>query len=259
MLVRPWKKISTGSSPSPPLARKEAADIRRIVAQVCTAKCLEACPSVSAVYLSGSLARGDWVAGFSDVDLVVLGERVHVGDVQRLKKLLEETLGGVSVSIVPRDLAGADRIETYLLACDSSLLVGEDLLGHPARPGEAEIREHGRMLLKQQIEDWIRFRDSRKDSERSEDASSTVYMVLKLGQAALLSRGRICFGSKEILNEFRQHFAGDLVSYVKEAYELRSHWPDVRTDRKRLQAFSKGAVRFAYLLKKELEHKEVLP
>jgi hypothetical protein len=73
---------------------------------------------------------------------------------------------------------------------------------------------------------------------------------LKLAQTALLAKGIVCLGDKEILSEFSEQFEGQqLVSYVREAYELKTSWKMVRTDIERLVSFASKAIGFAYLLR----------
>jgi len=225
------------------------------VEETCTEDLLGAFPSIQGIYLSGSLARGDWAPGYSDIDLIAVGENVEGDEVCELRELVQKVVGDVEVSVSAKNVVdlGKGKVEAFILALDSVLLAGEDLLGKPETPDQSCIKEYGKRVLKRQVEDWIRHTEEKRTPGVGEDASGSVYMVLKLAQSALLSKGLVCLGAGEILARFAEEFGREeLFSYVREACELRSRWETARADKERIEGFSNRAVRFAHLLSRRL-------
>jgi predicted nucleotidyltransferase len=229
----------------------DANRVRDLVETVIADGFLDDYPSISSLYLSGSLVRGDYVSGFSDLDLIVVGERIVDTEVKTLKKQLSKTLQGIEVSISTYSVLGIERerVESYLLSMDSVLVAGADILAATQTPSKEEIIAYGTRMLDRQIDDWIKYSEERTPS-LVDEAPGNIYMVLKLAQTALLAKGIVCLGAREILSEFSEQFEGQqLVSYVREAYELKTSWKMARTDIERLESFAGKATGFAYLLR----------
>ncbi len=229
----------------------EAKKVRHLIESVIADGFLDEYPSLNSLYLSGSLVRGDYVSGFSDVDLIVVGEKIVDTEVRELKKQVNKTLQGIEVSISTYIVSGLERekVESYLLSLDSLLLAGADILTTTKTPSREEIIAYGTRMLDRQIDDWIKYSEERTPNLVNE-APGNIYMVLKLAQTALLAGGIVCLGTKEILSEFSEQFEGQqLVSYVREAYELKTSWKVVQADVERLESFASRAIKFAYLLR----------
>lgn len=229
----------------------EAKKIRHLIETMIAGGFLDDYPSISSLYLSGSLVRGDYVSGFSDLDLIAVGEKIVDTEVKKLKKQVSKTLQGIEVSISTYTVGGIERekLESYLLSLDSVLVAGADILATTQTPSREEIIAYGTRMLDKQIDDWIKYSEERTPS-LADEAPGNIYMVLKLAQTALLAKGIVCLGAKKILSEFSEQFEGQqAVSYVREAYELKTSWKMVRTDTERLESFASKATGFAHLLR----------
>jgi predicted nucleotidyltransferase len=214
---------------------------------------LVAYPSISSLYLSGSLARGDFVEGFSDIDLVAIGKKIDDREIRKLRTWVNKELEEyeLEVSIKPYNISDIekDKVEAYLISQDSQLLVGEDILSRISKPDREDIVSYGTRVLDRQIDDWIRHSDE-EIPYSIDEVSGSIYMVLRLAQSYLLTMGVICYGSKQIYSEFSsQVMDEELVSFVREALELKTSWNLVQADRERLESFYRKAIRFAYHLR----------
>ncbi len=231
-------------------------EVRAAVEKICTQASLARLPSIQAIYLSGSLARGDWVPEHSDVDLVVVGDEILQQDADKLAKSLRGMCGDIEVSVSThsiRDL-NHNRVKAFILASDSTLLCGKDLLQNLERPTAEAIRSYGLRMLKRHADDWIRAHKEGRTGDWREEGSGEVYMVLKLAQDALLSRGTMSLEWEEVADRFACEFKdrNDLVLTVSDALDLRSRWGSVRSDKQKHQQFSRRAIRYARLLAQEL-------
>ena len=137
-------------------------------------------------------------------------------------------------------------MESYLLSLDSQLLAGIDILANAKKPSKEEIQAYGKRMLDTQIGDWTAHLE--KMESTVEEVPGNIYMVLKLAQSALLARGIIRLGAREVCAEFSRQFEEEIAAIVSEACELKIEWNAVKADTGRLEAFAQRMMRFPGLL-----------
>ena len=192
---------------------------------------------LAAAYLRGSAARGDNIRGVSDVDFyIVLHNNSSIDPSskqilsQSLRSLIQEAnrrwaSEKPSFRVVPMSYFEQNKVGSYLTSLDSRILLGSDVLAGVARPTTSELSQFGLEEFKRFSDFWRQLEGNEADFRSLSDiAACKQYVVLKLAQTALFSRGVAALRKQEISNAFGKEFAGlNLGDVVEKAQELREN------------------------------------
>lgn len=225
-----------------------------------------------AAYLRGSAARGDNIHGISDVDFYVIVRDSAFLDAsskqimsQSLDTLVQEAnvrwaVEKPSFRIVPLSYLKANKVGRYLTSLEAEILLGSDILTRAARPSSTELSQFGREEFKRLSDFWTQ-RESNVTSfeSLSEMAAYKQYVVLKLAQTALFSRGIVALRKQEVPEVFRKEFPTlDSADVVEKAQRLRETGLGRSLDSE-LRRFIDEADKFHGILRVNFTSKKVFP
>jgi hypothetical protein len=185
---------------------------------------------VLALYLRGSAARGEWVPGLSDVDfyMVVKNEVFYDNAARtalrrRVESILEAHKPSWAVSsckVVPESSIKNNPVGALLTGMDARLILGQDLLREAQKPTIEDLRSFGVNYALSLCNHW-----KLAPKTSLELAAWAQHMVLKLAQAALLTRGVVKLRKIEVVDDFLKYYGKyPLASVVEWAWETRSLW-----------------------------------
>ena len=222
---------------------------------------------VVALYLRGSAARGDSVPGLSDIDFFVVVRDGVLGNVlsresfySSLNPIVEDVSRrwpreAPSFRVVPLSHLSTNPVGSFLTGIDAQLLLGSDVLGRIPLPSPSNLSRFGSAEFDRFSSYWARRADEgRILGNLSEEAAYQQYVVLKLAQTALLSKGILKVRKQEVADAFTKEFPDfDLAYIVDQAQRLRLSWATPR--REEMRSFTREATLFPQALRKHLSVK----
>jgi predicted nucleotidyltransferase len=109
-------------------------------------------PNVRAVYVTGSVVTGNFVLGYSDVDLVILTDDTDISDLLAELRQLNSKLWLLSVHLLkPADFPPPDLFFTVRLLAESRLIYGQDVLSTLAQPSAQKLAPQILLFLSQRL------------------------------------------------------------------------------------------------------------
>lgn len=222
---------------------------------------------VVALYLRGSASRGDSVPGLSDIDFFIVVRDGVLGNVfsrelfhSRLNPIVEDTRRrwpreASSFRVVPLSHLFTNPVGSFLTGIDARLLLGSNVLGRIPLPSPSDLSRFGCAEFDRFSSYWARRADEgRILGELSEEAAYQQYVVLKLAQTALLSKGILKVRKQEVADAFAKEFPDfDLTHIVDQAQRLRLTWPTPRKEE--MGSFVHEATLFPHTLREHLSAK----
>ncbi len=191
---------------------------------------------IETVYLSGSVARGDFVPGRSDIDLyIVLDERdenIENSFRQQMNEVVDEYLqelkkydpDGVSTAFT--SLEEIENEETFLGAGaeyqnfieSAELLYGEDLKDEIPEPTKDEVNKS--------IEHYFDMMEVKYEQMRPQHTRKLFSSIFRTLSMLLTERGIHVSSKEKIVEKFEQAFEGrkELKEDLEEAYRLWELW-----------------------------------
>ena len=217
---------------------------------------------LAAAYLRGSAARGDNIPGISDVDFYlivhdsailnasarkILYERLHPMTQEANRRWVAEK---PSFRVVPFSHLRLNNVGSYLTSLEAKILLGSDVLAQVTKPSTTELSQFGHEELRRFLDFWARQDDDATTFDSlSEMAARKQYLVLKLAQTALFSRGIISLRKQEVCVVFRKEFYTlDSADVVEEANHLRENGLQ-SSHESELRSFINEADRFRLVLR----------
>ena len=204
---------------------------------------------VSALYLRGSAARGEWIPGLSDVDFYLVikddlpGKQAvigsEVGQVLQLGSLEPQ----ISCKVVTESDVRQNRIGSYLTGLDARLLLGDAVLEGLQAPTLSELRTYGQHYSEYIGRYWKAIRDYRDTF--AEEVRRLDYLVLKSAQSMLMAHGVVALEKAEVAELFLKEFRDLPLAYVVgKAGEFRFSWPEPIEHLRELSVFREEAASF---------------
>jgi hypothetical protein len=208
---------------------------------------------VVALYLRGSLARGDWVPELSDIDFYFvikdhIFEDKHLQShfMKNLQTIIEEIRGfipaiEVSCRCESESKILSSKVGSFITSQDSQFLYGHNILQKIPTPTLKEIKEYGKRMVIDLCNHWIKTEEQREKPQKLEDAvNGAQYMILKLAQNGLFVKGILKFKKEEIVNTFLSEYPEfQLKNLVEEAYRIRQKWTVLKENKTLLKRFIK--------------------
>ena len=224
-----------------------------------------------ALYLGGSYLRGDFIPGWSDIDITTI-VKDEVWENESLKreffrkcdiicKEVEDAYGikvglGFPMGTTSESVARNKVNLASFLSRTEKLIFGRDIFKE-ARPIEPEkIPEWGRaatIWICDHLLDNFQHKETIGEENLLSLAKETVIYIMKIAQNSLFTKGIVKFKKKEIVDAFEREYSYlEFKEVVREAYELQLAWQEAKEDSKRLMNFIGDTKKFIQVLKRIL-------
>ncbi|MCI2425114.1 nucleotidyltransferase domain-containing protein [Candidatus Acetothermia bacterium] len=199
---------------------------------------------IIAIYLGGSVARGDFSPGRSDIDIYVVtsGKKEEIGEelkeaarkiaTERLKDLLEvhrEPIG-ISLTTVSESQAGnsflAAGFEYENFINTGKLLYGRDIKSLIPKPTREEERALAERALKE-VCAFVTERELSVDEQNRERLSYGIFSsIFRTACIALCGKGRYVSGKRKAVMAFHEVYMHEspLCQIISQTLELWEEW-----------------------------------
>jgi len=226
-----------------------------------------------ALYLSGSYLRGDFIHGWSDIDITaVVKDEVLTNEsskrqfFQKCKAICEEVekaypgvkidlgnpLGTTSESVVRQK----SNLSLFLLRQQQKMLFGRDILKEAPILGVERIPEWGKAATLWLCDHFLEILQAEQISEDKnlvKSARWAITDVMKIAQNSLFIKGIVKLRKEDVAESFENEFASfEFKDVVRQALQLQSTWEEAERNSKKLIDFIGNAKKFTQALKKTL-------
>lgn len=115
-------------------------------------------PYVRAVYITGSVVTGNFILGYSDIDLVIITDDTDTGELLAQLRQLNSKLWILSVHVLkPMDFPPPDLFFRVRLLAESRLIYGQDVLSALTQPSPQKLAPQLLLFLSQRLVDLRAF------------------------------------------------------------------------------------------------------
>jgi len=225
-----------------------------------------------ALYLGGSYLRGDFIPGWSDIDITTIVKdevweneslkREFFKKCDTIRKEVENTygihvdiglpLGTTSESVVHNKV----NLALFLARIEQKLLFGQDVFKKAPNVDPERIPEWGKAATLQICDillESLEREGTLKGKELVNLAKDAIVYLMKIAQNSLLMKGIVKLQKKEIVDAFGREYAFlESKGIVREAHELQLSWRQIfegETDPQKLGRFIREAKVFTHEIK----------